>query len=50
MHAIGVPDKYILDRGGWETDHVLKAVYRNSIDIEAEKQNQKINQYFTEMM
>ena len=28
MHAIGIPDQYIMARGGWKTDTVLKAVYR----------------------
>ena len=26
MHAIGIPDQYIMARGGWKTDTVLKAV------------------------
>lgn len=46
MHAIGVPDQYILQRGGWASDNVMKAVYRNVIDIESMKQNKKIMQHF----
>lgn len=46
MHAIGVPDQYIMSRGGWKTDGVMKSVYRNVIDLEEAKQTQKINQYF----
>ena len=46
MHAIGVPDKYILDRGGWATDVVMKRVYRNVIDIEKKKQTKIINDHF----
>ena len=34
MHAMGVPDQDILDGGGWETDRVMKAVYRHSLDHE----------------
>ncbi len=49
MHAIGVPDQYILQRGGWTNDHVMKTVYRNVIDIEKEKQNRKINEHFSEL-
>ena len=46
MHAIGVPDQYIMQRGGWTSDNVMKAVYRNVIDLEKEKQTKKINDHF----
>lgn len=46
MHAIGVPDQYILQRGGWASDNVMKSVYRNAIDIETVRQNKKINEHF----
>ena len=46
MHAIGVPDQYILQRGGWSSDNILKGVYRNVIDLEARKQNRKILDHF----
>ena len=46
MHAIGVPDQYIMARGGWSSDNVMKTVYRNVIDIEKERQTRKINKYF----
>ena len=49
MHSIGVPDQYILQRGGWTTDGVMKSVYRNVIDLEAAKQNKKINRHFEEV-
>lgn len=49
MHAIGVPDQYILKRGGWSSDNVMKAVYRNAIDIETVRQNKKINGHFQEL-
>ncbi len=31
MHALGVPDQYIMQRGGWSSDVTLKRIYRNSI-------------------
>lgn len=49
MHAIGVPDQYILQRGGWISDNVMKTVYRNAIDVETEKQNKKINEHFNSL-
>lgn len=49
LHAIGVPDQYIMQRGGWVSDHVMKTVYRNVIDEESERQNQKIMAHFNQM-
>lgn len=49
MHAIGIPDQYILQRGGWETDNVMKTVYQNVIDMESTKQNKKILKHFEKM-
>lgn len=46
MHAMGVPDQYIMARGGWASDNVMKSVYRNVIDIEQARQTLKINTYF----
>jgi integrase len=31
-HAMGIPDQYIMAMGGWKSDHVMKSVYRNSMD------------------
>jgi len=46
MHAIGIPDQYIMQRGGWSSDGVLKAVYRNTMDDYTEKFSNQINNYF----
>lgn len=46
MHAIGVPDQYILERGGWSSDNIMKTVYRNTIDNETVRQTKKINDHF----
>lgn len=32
MHAIGVPDQYIMQRGGWSSDQTLKAIYRGTME------------------
>ena len=50
MHAIGVPDQYIMERGGWSSDHVMKRVYRNVIRDEKTKQTEKINSHFSELI
>lgn len=48
MHALGVPDQYIMERGGWTSDGVMKTVYRNVIDLEKVRQTDKVNGYFAE--
>lgn len=49
MHAIGVPDQYIMGRGGWASDYVLKSVYRNELDDQKRKFTNTINGYFDSM-
>lgn len=49
MHAIGIPDQYIMARGGWKTDRVLKSVYRNVISDEEKRFTDKINNHFLAM-
>lgn len=49
MHAIGIPDQYIMDRGGWKSDKVLKSVYRNVISDEKKKFTDKINAHFDDL-
>lgn len=49
QHALGVPDAYIMQRGGWSSDRTLKQVYRHALDDKTKEQTQKINQYFQAM-
>ena len=50
LHALGVPDQYIMQRGGWSTDGVMKSVYRNVIDIEERRQTRKVTEHFESML
>jgi len=50
LHAIGVPDQYIMSRGGWSSDKTLKQVYRGEISEEAAKFNQQINKHFDRVL
>lgn len=47
MHAIGVPDQYIMERGGWSGDRVLKAVYRNTLSDKKDAFTAQTNEYFS---
>lgn len=49
MHAIGVPDVYIMERGGWSSDKTLKKIYRNSLTDYQKKYTQQTNEYFENM-
>lgn len=49
LHAIGVPDQYIMERCGWGNDAVLKDVYRHTIGDVKEKMNCVSNSYFENM-
>ena len=49
MHAIGIPDQYIMRRGGWGSDTVLKAIYRNTLDDYQQKFADQTNAYFENM-
>lgn len=47
MHAIGVPDVYIMDRGGWKSDDTLKRIYRGTIEDYKKQFVSQTNEYFT---
>lgn len=49
QHALGVPDAYIMKRGGWENDGVLKNIYRHALNQEACQMNRLTNDYFNKM-
>lgn len=43
LHALGMPDAYIMERGGWESDTILKQVYRHTLSDYAEQENARVN-------
>ena len=47
MLALGVPDKYAMERGGWSTPNVMKSVYQHTFSAEREKADKRIDDYFT---
>lgn len=50
QHALGVPDAYIMQRGGWGNDAVLKGIYRHALEEQERKQTEKINSYFSNLI
>lgn len=49
MHAIGVPDQYIMQRGGWSSDKTLKAIYRGTIEEYTQKYTDMTLSHFDSM-
>ena len=50
MHAIGVPDQYIMERVGWKSDKVLKSVYRHTLSEQNKIYQDKLNHYFSQFL
>ena len=50
LHAIMVPDSYIMQRGGWTSDHVMKTVYRHTLADQDRNMVQLANEHFGAML
>lgn len=46
MLALGIPDKYAMERGGWSSPHIMKAVYQHTFSAERQAVDDKIDEYF----
>lgn len=49
-HALGIPDVYIMQAGGWKTDAVPKAIYRRAMDDKRVAFENIANEHFTKIM
>jgi integrase family protein len=49
MHALGVPDVYIMQRGGWSSDATLKNIYRGVMNDYKEKFTNKVFEHLENM-
>ena len=50
MLSLGVPDKYAMERGGWSSPNIMKSVYQHTFTKEREQVDNKINDYFNEII
>ena len=50
MLMLGIPDKYAMERGGWSTNHTLKAVYQHTFSEERKLVDEKIDNYFNNIL
>ena len=46
MLALGVPEKYAMERGGWKTPNVMKNVYQHTFSEQRRLVDQQVNSYF----
>lgn len=49
MHSLGIPDAYVMERGGWSSDYTLKRVYRNTLSKDAQKYSDLANSHFLDI-
>ena len=49
MLALGVPDKYAMERGGWSTPSTFKNVYQHTFTAEREETDKKIDNYMDDL-
>lgn len=50
MLALGVPDKYAMERGGWSTTSTLKNVYQQTMSAERQRFDKVIDGYFEKII
>jgi len=50
LHARGVPDKYVMEMGGWGSNYVLKDIYQYTFDEETSKFKRETNKYFENIL
>ena len=50
QHSLGIPDQYIQQRGGWQTDATLKAVYRHSLPGQQKQISSQVNDAFSKLV
>lgn len=48
-HALGIPDAYIMEDGGWSSDYVMKNVYRHAMSDRKKEMTDIANSHFDEI-
>lgn len=47
-HALGIPDQYIMDAGGWKSKYVLGNVYQHAMDDKKKEMQQITAKFYSE--
>jgi integrase len=48
--ALGVPDKYVMERGGWKSETTLKKIYQHILSQKKDEVARQINHHFDSIM
>lgn len=46
LNILHIPERFVMDAGGWSTPNVMKKVYSQSFDKERKKSDEKLNDFF----
>ena len=49
LHAMNVPDKYIMARGGWKTNHTMNNVYNHTLKTKQSEYDKKAFKHFNKI-
>lgn len=49
LHAMGIPDKYIMAQGGWATNYTMQNVYNHVMKDKQSKFSKQISNYFEDL-
>ena len=50
MLALGIPDKYAMERGGWSSPHIMKSVYQHTFSAERKAADEKVDNFFNSLL
>lgn len=50
LHALGIPDKYIMAQGGWSTNHTMQTVYNHIMATKQTEFSSKVSSYFNDLL
>ena len=49
LHALNVPDKYIMEQGGWSTNYTMQNVYNHTLKNKSSEFSKKITNHFEKL-
>lgn len=50
MLALGIPDKYAMERGGWSSPNIMKSVYQHTFSTERENADRIVDKFFENLV
>jgi len=50
MLALGVPDKYAMERGGWSNPSIMQTIYQHTFTAERQRIDNMIDDYFQQLI